>query len=236
MFFNLFTEAIPAKNLKIAEIIPDKKDWDRVEKLSSEAKVRSMANKIGDSVKLVRRTKAYISAGGEYTSHFTDRMISLGFSDKQVEEILGAKGSIVKAVELPQPATRKGVANPAKSRKARPGSYGAPYTIMNASSVYTGKLSKVIDQQYGDTVILLGIANGRSKVAIVGSASGMKVKENGLDFYKLPNNGYLAHQLDTGNGYRMSSTEIILTDYVLVKKGKAVTAFDDKTYKYYVFK
>ena len=105
---------------------------------------------------------------------------------------------------------------------------------MNASSVYSGKLSKVIPE-LGDGVILLGLKAGK-KVAICGSASGMKITDNGLDYYSIPKSGFINYKFDTGNGYREPTSEIKLTDYVLVKDRKAITKYTDASYSYYVFK
>jgi hypothetical protein len=121
---------------------------------------------------------------------------------------------------------------------------------MNASIIYKGKLSSVIPDaaSHGKTVILLGIANpdrmpGQedrpakgTPIAIVGSASGMEIDENGLDYYEIPKSGWLNYIVDTGNGYREPMSEIMITGYVLCENGKALTKYADKSYKYYVFK
>jgi len=220
------------EDIDIESIQPDQKDMDRIDGLKS-TKEHAMAKSIKDPIKLVRRTKAYIMKNGNVDNPFTDMMLDMGFTAKQMVKM--GTGKIVapeKAIELPEPVKRKGpYGDTRKKRGNRPA-----YYIMNASSIYKGKLSKVIAEQYSDTVILLGTRNGKSKIAIVGSASGMSIDDNGLDHYSIPKNGFLDYFIDTGNGRRMPTSEIQITDYVLTKDGKALTKFDDKSYSYYVFK
>lgn len=212
-------------DIKVEDIYPDKKDNDRVANLKP-AQEDKMANAIKDPVKLVRRTKAYILKNGDIPNPFLTKMEEMGFTKSQMAKM----SSVEQKPELPEPVKRNG-----KDYKSSR-SYDRDYVIMNASIIYKGKVSKVIEEVYGDTVILLGLANNKRKVAIVGSASGMKIDEHGLDFYQVPKGGWLDYKIDTGNGYREPQSEIVLTDYILVKDGKAVTKFKDQSYSYYVFK
>ena len=222
------------ETIKIEDIHPEQKDHDRVANLKS-AREDSMAKSITDPIKLIRRTKAYILKNGDIKNPFINKMVEMGFTDKQIKVL----SSYEPEPELPEPVRRKGPygnENKKGANRVRRGEYDADYYIMNASSIYKGKLSKVIPDFWGDTVVLLGLANGKRKVAICGSASGMKINENGLDYYSLPKNGFLNYTIDTGNGYRHPSSEIVITDYILTKEGKAVTKFIDASYSYYVFK
>lgn len=215
--------------IKIEKIAPEKKDFDRVEKLRSTQEAK-MANAITDPIKLVRRTKAYIAKNGNVPNPFINKMIEMGFTENQVKDITTAE----LPRELPEPVQRKNI----PSRRAGSTSkYDDRSPIMNASSVYKGKLSKVIkDLDYGKSVILLGLANEKRKVAVIGEASGMDIKTNGLDYYGIGKSGQLQYKIDTGNGYREPRTEIIITDYVLVDNGEALTKYKDQSYSYYVFK
>ena len=220
-------------SISIQDIEPEKKDFDRVANLKA-SKEASMAKAIKDPIKLIRRAKAYIAKNGDVPNPFVDKMIELGFTNLQMELMTSFKPK----PELPAPAKRKG---PYGNKNRRVGGagrneYDADYYIMNASSIYKGKLSKVMPDLWGDMVILLGLANGKRKVAICGSASGMDIGENGLDYYSIPKGGFLNYTIDTGNGYRHPTSEIVITDYVLVRNGKAVTKFNDTSYSYYVFK
>jgi hypothetical protein len=218
------------EDIKIEDIHPDAKDHTRVANLKSTAEAK-MANAITDPIKLVRRTKAYIIKNGDVKNPFIDKMLEMGFTTKQLEKMT----SYEPEPELPEPVKRNGKDYGSKKRAGR--AYrGAEYSIMNASMIYKGKLSKVIPDLWGDTVILLGLRNGKTKIAICGSASGMKITENGLDYYEIPKNGWLDYQMDTGNGYRQATSEIVLTDYILTKDGEAITKFKDASYSYYVFK
>lgn len=238
MFKDLFLNEAKFKgsivDIKVEEIEPEKKDIERVEKLKSSGEDK-MARAITDPIKLVRRTKAYVAKNGSKDNPFIDAMVRMGFNDKQLKQL----GNFKAKPELPDPVKRNGKdykSEKSGGAKRRFREYDADYYIMNASSVYSGKLSKVIPDTWGDTVILLGTRNGKSKIAIVGSASGMKDNENGLDYYSVPKSGFLNYTIDTGNGYRHPTSEIVVTDYVLVKDGKAVTKFKDQSYSYYVFK
>jgi hypothetical protein len=229
------------EDIKIEDIQPDQKDIDRISNLKA-TKEDSMAKSIKDPIKLVRRTKAYIMSNGNIDNPFTNMMLEMGFTAKQMVKMgTGKIVAPVKPLALPDPVKRNGKeyesVKKARKVKGRRGIFvERNFTIMNASSIYKGKLSKVIPDLSGDTVILLGLANDKRKVAIVGSASGMKINENGLDYYKVPKDGRLDYNIDTGNGYREPSSKIVLTDYVLTKNGKAVTNFNDTSYSYYVFK
>lgn len=114
--------------------------------------------------------------------------------------------------------------------------YSANYYIMNASSVYNGKVSEVAKELTGRSVILIDTKN---KIAIIGSASGMKDDENGLDYYgvgKGSEDTNFDYTIDTGHGYKKSSKKIYLDDYILVNNGEILTQYTDAKYKYWVFK
>lgn len=234
MFVELFTEGYKGqiKDIKVKDITPEQKDYDRVEKLKS-TREEAMAKSITDPIKLVRRTKAYVIKNGTLDNPFVAKMQLMGFTDKQIDDLgVTVKGGfeVSKPTELLPTVPRKG-----PYKKKGKSLFGTLYTIMNASSVYRGKISKVIPD-LPDDVILLGTNENGTKIAIIGDASGMKDTENGLDYYVVPENGYIGHQLDTGNGYRDAKQDITVTDYVLVRDGKAVTKYKDASYRWYVFK
>jgi len=219
------------KALKIENISPETKDIERANKMTSPQKATAQAKAITDPVKLVRRLKAVLSVHGvgDYSNPFKNKMADLGFTNAQIKSIDKSNLLIAPKKALRSPVRRAG--------KDFEKSRGKSRTIMNASTVYKGKLSNVIkDLTYGRSVILLGKMNGRSKVAVIGSASLMKDKMNGLDYYQIPKDGELVHKYDTGNGYRDSNNRLIITDYVLVDNGEAITDYYDQSYRYFVFK
>lgn len=228
----------------------DKKDLDRAQGITDAKKSQLMADKITDPLKMVKRAKAVADVHKdkpEFVQPFLDGMKRLGFTDAKIDAItktVKASASI-EVNDLPLPVHRNGT-----DYKPRKIVRGRSFVIMNASMIYKGKLSSVIPEaaSHGKTVILLGIANpdrmpGQedrpakgTPIAIVGSASGMEIDENGLDYYEIPKSGWLNYIVDTGNGYREPMSEIMITGYVLCEKGKALTKYIDKSYKYYVFK
>jgi len=119
---------------------------------------------------------------------------------------------------------------------ARGNMHRPDYTIMNARGVYSGKVSKVIPE-LDNSVILIGTL-GDKKIAIIGSSSGIKKGQSGLDFYDVPKDGKIEfnYQIDTGNGYREPRSELTLTDYIFVGKGEALSEYKDASYSWYVFK
>lgn len=241
--FREIVEAAKAPNaIVVSKVEYDKKDLERANSTPDAKKAKLMADKITDAEKLVKRTKAMIAVHGadsEIAKVFYDAMKTIGFSD---EKIGALHNTIIPHVsiavaELPNPVPRSG-AEPQRRMTGR----DSRSAIMNAASVYKGKLSSVIKEasKYGKTVILLGESFGDSEkgtpVAIIGSASGMSIDENGLDYYDVPKSGLLPFKIDTGMGYRDPRTEIKLTSYVLCENGNALTKYVDKSYKYYVFK
>lgn len=256
-FRDIVEAAASPSSIVVSKVEYDKKDLDRANGITDAKKAQLMADKITDAEKMVKRAKAVFAVHPdkpEFVQPFLDGMKRLGFSDDKI----GAVKTTVKANvsisvnDLPLPVKRDGQEHKMSGQAA----------IMNASSVYKGKLSAVIPEasKYGKTVILLGFSGVKPKgfdklsydeqrkvnwndidewegnpVAIIGSASGMKIDENGLDYYDIPKNGFLPNKLDTGMGYR-AGIEVKLIDYVLCENGKALTRYKDKSYKYYVFK
>lgn len=255
-FRDIVEAAASANSIVVSKVEYDKKDLDRANGITDAKKAQLMADKITDAEKMVKRAKAVVAVHPdkpELVQPFLDGMKRLGFSDDKI----GAVKTTVKANvsisvnDLPLPVKRNG-----QDYKPRKIVRGRSYVIMGASMIYKGKLSSVIPEaaSHGKTVILLGIANPRpekdprqtpigdgnkltgSPIAIVGSASGMEIDENGLDYYEIPKSGWLDYITDTGNGYREPMSDIMITDYVLCENGKALTKYKDKSYKYYVFK
>lgn len=230
----------------VSKVEYDKKDLERANTTSDTKKAKLMADKITDAEKLVKRTKAMMAVHGADSAIaqvFYDAMKIIGFSDEKISALHHTviPHVSIAVADLPNPVPRSG-AEPQRRMSGR----DSRSAIMNASSVYKGKLSQVIKEasKYGKTVILLGESFGDSfepgkkgmPVAIIGSASGMSVDENGLDYYDVPKSGFFPFKIDTGSGYRDPRTEIKLTDYVLCENGQALTKYVDKSYKYYVFK
>lgn len=249
-FRDIVEAAASPSSIVVSKVEYDKKDLDRANGITDAKKAQLMADKITDAEKMVKRAKAVFAVHPdkpEFVQPFLDGMKRLGFSDDKI----GAVKTTVKANvsisvnDLPLPVKRDG-----KDYKPSPIGRDSRMAIMNASSVYKGKLSSVIPEasKFGKTVILLGIANpdrmpGQedkpakgTPIAIIGSASGMNVDENGLDYYEIPKSGRIPYKLDTGMGYRDARSEIYLTGYVLCENGVALTKYKDASYKYYVFK
>lgn len=248
-FREIMSEALrpTAKSISTSAVEYDQKDIDRAKGITDAKKAKLMADKITDATKMVKRAKAVLAMhpdSPDIIQPFLDGLERLGFSE---DKINAAKSNVrpsisISVSQLPLPVKRSG-----QEFKSHSNSWKA---IMNASTVYSGKLSKVIPEasKYGKTVILLGIANpdrmpgqedNKAKgtpIAIIGSASSMSVDENGLDYYEIPKSGFLNYKLDTGMGYRMGSSEIYLTSYVLCENGVALTKYKDSSYRYYVFK
>lgn len=246
-FREIMTEALrpTAKSISTSTVEYDQKDLDRAKGITDAKKAKLMADKITDATKMVKRAKAVLAIhpnSPDIIQPFLDGLERLGFSEDKINATKSnVKASVAISVnDLPLPVKRSGQEFKTQRRIA----------IMNASSVYSGKLSKVIPEasNYGRTVILLGIANpdrlpGQedspakgTPIAIIGSASGMKNDENGLDYYEIPKSGSLYYKLDTGMGYRDARSDIFLTGYVLCENGRALTKYKDASYKYYVFK
>lgn len=249
-FRDIVEAAASPSSIVVSKVEYDKKDLDRANGITDAKKAQLMADKITDAEKMVKRAKAVFAVHPdkpEFVQPFLDGMKRLGFSDDKI----GAVKTTVKANvsisvnDLPLPVKRNG-----QEYKLRRIIRGRSYVIMNASMIYKGKLSAVIPEasSHGKTVILLGIANpdrmpGQedrpakgTPIAIIGSASGMEIDDNGLDYYQIPKSGWFDYKIDTGNGYREPMSAIMITDYVLCENGKALTRYKDKSYKYYVFK
>ena len=249
-FRDIVEAAASANSIVVSKVEYDKKDLDRANGITDAKKAQLMADKITDAEKMVKRAKAVVAVHPdkpELVQPFLDGMKRLGFSDDKI----GAVKTTVKANvsisvnDLPLPVKRNG-----QDYKPRRIVRGRSYVIMGASMIYKGKLSAVIPEasSHGKTVILLGIANpdrmpGQedrpakgTPIAIIGSASGMEIDDNGLDYYQIPKSGWFDYITDTGNGYREPMSDIMITDYVLCENGKALTRYKDKSYKYYVFK
>ena len=249
-FRDIVEAAASPSSIVVSKVEYDKKDLDRANGITDAKKAQLMADKITDAEKMVKRAKAVFAVHPdkpEFVQPFLDGMKRLGFSDDKI----GAVKTTVKANvsisvnDLPLPVKRNG-----QDYKPRRIVRGRSYVIMGASMIYKGKLSAVIPEasSHGKTVILLGIANpdrmpGQedrpakgTPIAIIGSASGMEINENGLDYYEIPKSGWFDYITDTGNGYREPRSDIMITDYVLCENGKALTRYKDKSYKYYVFK
>jgi hypothetical protein len=249
-FRDIVEAADSPSSIIVTKVEYDKKDLDRANGITDAKKAKLMADKITDAEKMVKRAKAVMSVHPdkpELVQPFLDGMKRLGFSDDKISAVsTSVKASVSISVnDLPLPVHRNGTDyKPSKIVRGR------SYVIMNASIIYKGKLSTVIPEaaSHDKTVILLGIANpyrmpGQedkpakgSPIAIVGSASGMEIDENGLDYYQIPKSGWLNYIVDTGNGYREPQSDIMITGYVLCENGKALTKYVDKSYKYYVFK
>ena len=249
-FRDIVEAAASPSSIVVSKVEYDKKDLDRANGITDAKKAQLMADKITDAEKMVKRAKAVFAVHPdkpEFVQPFLDGMKRLGFSDDKI----GAVKTTVKANvsisvnDLPLPVKRNG-----QDYKPRRIVRGRSYVIMGASMIYKGKLSAVIPEasSHGKTVILLGIANpdrmpGQedrpakgTPIAIIGSAAGMEINENGLDYYEIPKSGWFDYITDTGNGYREPRSDIMITDYVLCENGKALTRYKDKSYKYYVFK
>lgn len=249
-FRDIVEAAASPSSIVVSKVEYDKKDLDRANGITDAKKAQLMADKITDAEKMVKRAKAVFAVHPdkpEFVQPFLDGMKRLGFSDDKI----GAVKTTVKANvsisvnDLPLPVKRNG-----QDYKPRRIVRGRSYVIMGASMIYKGKLSAVIPEaaSHGKTVILLGIANpdrmpGQedrpakgTPIAIIGSASGMEIDDNGLDYYQIPKSGWFDYITDTGNGYREPMSDIMITDYVLCENGKALTRYKDKSYKYYVFK
>lgn len=256
-FRDIIKEAAPTVvSIHVPAVEYDKKDLDRAQGITDAKKSKLMADKITDPLKMVKRAKAVADVHKdkpEFVQPFLDGMKRLGFTDAKIDAItktVKASASI-EVNDLPLPVHRNGTDyKPAKTVRGR------SYVIMNASIIYKGKLSSVIPEaaSHNKTVILLGLSNPYpekdprhtpigadnklkgSPIAIVGSASGMEIDENGLDYYQIPKSGWLNYIVDTGNGHREPQSDIMITGYVLCENGKALTKYVDKSYKYYVFK
>lgn len=249
-FRDIVEAAASPSSIVVSKVEYDKKDLDRANGITDAKKAQLMADKITDAEKMVKRAKAVFAVHPdkpEFVQPFLDGMKRLGFSDDKI----GAVKTTVKANvsisvnDLPLPVKRNG-----QDYKPRRIVRGRSYVIMGASIIYKGKLSAVIPEasSHGKTVILLGIANPDrtpghedrpakgTPIAIIGSASGMEIDDNGLDYYQIPKSGWFDYITDTGNGYREPMSDIMITDYVLCENGKALTRYKDKSYKYYVFK
>lgn len=255
-FRDIVEAAASPSSIIVTKVEYDKKDLDRANGITDAKKAKLMADKITDAEKMVKRAKAVMSVHPdkpELVQPFLDGMKRLGFSDDKISAVsTSVKASVSISVnDLPLPVHRNGT-----DYKPRKIVRGRSYVIMNASIIYKGKLSSVIPDaaSHGKTVILLGLSNPYpekdprhtpigadnklkgSPIAIVGSASGMEIDENGLDYYQIPKSGWLDYIVDTGNGYREPMSDIMITGYVLCENGKALTKYVDKSYKYYVFK
>lgn len=251
-FREIMSEALrpTAKSISTSSVEYDQKDIDRAKGITDAKKAKLMADKITDATKMVKRAKAVLAIhpdSPDIIQPFLDGLERLGFSEDKINAMKNnVKANVSITVnQLPMPVKRDG-----KDYKPSPIGRDSRMAIMNASSVYKGKLSSVIPEasKFGKTVILLGIANpdrmpGQedkpakgTPVAIIGSASGMSVDENGLDYYEIPKSGRIPYKLDTGSGYRDARSEIYLTSYVLCENGVALTKYKDASYKYYVFK
>lgn len=249
-FRDIVEAAASPSSIVVSKVEYDKKDLDRANGITDAKKAKLMADKITDAEKMVKRAKAVVAVHPdkpELVQPFLDGMKRLGFSDDKIGVVkTTVKANVSISVDdLPLPVKRNG-----QDYKPRKLFRGRSYVIMGASMIYKGKLSSVIPEasSHGKTVILLGIANpdrmpGQedrpakgTPIAIIGSASGMEIDDNGLDYYQIPKSGWFDYITDTGNGYREPMSEIMITDYVLCEKGKALTRYKDKSYKYYVFK
>ena len=105
--------------------------------------------------------------------------------------------------------------------------------IMNASSVWSkGKLSAKDFSNQKDAVIFLG-KKGSNPVAVIGHGGG----SDPFSSYKFKKNEPINYTIDTGNGYKRASDELVFTDVIRVgKDGKLEDGYTDGSYNYWVFK
>ena len=75
----------------LSSIEATKKDYDRAEKMDTQAKVERQAKAIKDSKKLIQRLKAVEEIlGREAAQPFYDKAVELGFSDEQISSLGGS--------------------------------------------------------------------------------------------------------------------------------------------------
>jgi len=77
----------------IDNILPEEKDIDRAKGIDSDAKASSMANKINDREKLVRRAKAVAMHKPEFFGAFENSLLASGFHHDQIDKIKGSSES-----------------------------------------------------------------------------------------------------------------------------------------------
>lgn len=74
----------------IDTILPEEKDIERAKGIDSDAKASSMANKINDREKLVRRAKAVAMHSPQFFSGFENSLLASGFKEDQIAKIKGS--------------------------------------------------------------------------------------------------------------------------------------------------